>query len=137
MKQPEQMDLFSTKKISAVPSKGADATHRGRISAERSTRSDGRTASLEARFADFTHDNPHVMPEMLALARQKLARGQKRIGVKALWEELREHLRVKQLGDYALNNSFTALAARELIRMLPALEGVIELRVRKAATKRG
>lgn len=86
----------------------------------------------DATFAIFVAANPHVLPEMLKLACSKLTAGYKRIGAKALWEELRAHLRVNKLGAWKLNNSYTALAARKLIEMEPALAGVIEIRNRKA-----
>lgn len=88
--------------------------------------------TLQERWQAFCDQNPHVMVEMLRLARARLERGETRIGVKALWEELRESIRVQKLGDWALNNSFTALAARRLIELEPRLDGVIELRRRKA-----
>jgi len=88
--------------------------------------------SIDARFAAFTQTNPHVMVEMLRLARAHLVAGAKRIGAKALWEELRQSLRVQKLGDWKLDNSFTALAARRLIELEPALASVIEIRRRKS-----
>lgn len=90
-----------------------------------------RTTELDVAFETFLVSNPHVMPAMLSLARAKLAAGYKRIGAKALWEDLREHLRAHKLGQWKLNNSFTALAARRLIELEPALAGVIEVRRRK------
>jgi hypothetical protein len=92
----------------------------------------GKRASIGQRWEDFLLANPHVMDEMLRLARARLSRGATRIGAKALWEELRESLRVQKLGDWKLDNSLTALASRRLIELEPKLEGVIELRKRKA-----
>ena len=64
-------------------------------------------------------------------ARPRPATG-KRPSITERWEECRENLRVKKLGEYRLNNDFTALYARRLIELEPRLEGVIELRKRKA-----
>jgi hypothetical protein len=89
--------------------------------------------TLEARFELFNRENPHVLDQMLALARIKLSVGAKRIGVKALWEELRDYIRVHKLGEYKLDNSLTSLYARKLIEIEPALAGVIETRQRKRA----
>lgn len=83
------------------------------------------------RYQTFIKDNPHVLEEALHLARGKLAAGAKRIGAKALWEELRGVLRVKKGGTFKLDNSYTALMARDLIAAEPRLERVIELRERK------
>jgi hypothetical protein len=88
--------------------------------------------TLEQRFEAFDAANPHVLEEMLRLARAELRAGETRIGVKALWELLREAIRVRKLGNWKLNNSFTALYARRLIELEPALAGVIETRRRKS-----
>lgn len=85
------------------------------------------------RYQTFIKENPHVLTEALHLARARLAAGAKRIGAKALWEELRTSIRVKKLGSYKLNNDYTALLARDLIAADPRLERVIELRERKTA----
>jgi hypothetical protein len=88
--------------------------------------------TLEQRFEAFHTTNPHVFVEMLRLARERLDAGATRIGCKALWEQLRESIRVRKLGDYHLDNSLTALYARELLVAEPRLVGVIETRKRKA-----
>ena len=92
-----------------------------------------RRPSIEMTFTLFHVANPRVFAELLRLARARLDRGERRIGVKALWEELRQYLVVNKLDDqYKLNNSFTALYARMLIDADPRFEEVIELRRRKA-----
>ena len=88
--------------------------------------------SIQARFDLFHEKNPHVLVELLRLARARLARGETRVGSKALWEELREWIRVEKAGSWKLDNSLTALYGRALIAAEPALDGVIELRRRKA-----
>lgn len=91
--------------------------------------------TIEQRFEAFSAENPHVMQALLRLARARLGAGERRIAVKALWEELRKDLDVahdgRASGAYKLNNDFTAMAARELVRIEPALADVIELRKRK------
>jgi hypothetical protein len=91
-----------------------------------------RRPTIEQRFASFHALNPHVMAEMLRLARKHLDRGERRIGAKALWEELRQSIRVCKLGEWQLDNSLTALYARALIEAEPRLVGVIETRRRKS-----
>jgi len=93
--------------------------------------------TIEERFTAFDQANPHVFAEMLRLARARLARGEKRIGVKALWEELRSWLQVTGAGDYKLNNTYTALYSRKLIESDPTLAHVIEVRRRKGERKNG
>lgn len=87
--------------------------------------------TIEERFSLFNAQNPHVLQEMLRLARQKLEHGETRIGAKALWEQLRESIRVNKLGTYKLDNSLTALYARALIEIDARLASVIETRRRK------
>lgn len=120
---PEQLDMFGAPTPAAKPrreGKGPFATQ---------PRKPGR-AAIEDRFAEFAKGNPHVLPEMLILARKRLDKGERRIGAKALWEELRSWLRTTGQ-PYKLDNSFTALYARELVKFEPRLEGVIEFRQRR------
>jgi hypothetical protein len=92
-----------------------------------------REASLQERFETFHAANPHVLENMRALAIGKLRAGVTRIGAKALWEQLREYLRINKFGNYKLDNSLTALYARKLVEIEPVLAPVIELRRRKRA----
>jgi predicted kinase len=104
-----------------------------------------RALTIEERYQLFHAANPQVFAEMLRLARARLDRGEKYISVKALWEELRRSLiQIAQRKEaayegfdalkaaYKLNNSYTALYARELLDIEPRLAGVIETRKRKA-----
>jgi len=100
--------------------------------------------SIEERFAAFHAANPHVLEEMLRLARARLARGERRIGVKALWEELRRYLftyahevvgvqhGIDEDFGYKLNNSYTSHYADKLVEVDPSLDPFIERRKRRA-----
>jgi hypothetical protein len=88
--------------------------------------------SIGERFRLFHEANPHVLTEMLRLARGRLAAGATRVGAKALWEELRQSLRVQNTGPHKLDNSLTALYARKLIELDASLATVIETRRRKS-----
>lgn len=88
-------------------------------------------SSIDARFAEFHKANPHVGVELLRLARARLARGEQRIGTKALFEELRGVLST-QSPDYRLNNSHTSFYSRWLIQQDPRLADAIETRKRKS-----
>lgn len=112
--------------------------------AERAAERRAARPSIDQRFAEFFRDHPKVYAELLRLAKDRLARGAKRIGMKALWEELRQVLHKVDLaydddfetdkgpnGTYRLNNDFTALYARKLIQNHPELAAVIEVRKRK------
>lgn len=91
-----------------------------------------RKPTITEAFEAFHTANPHVFEEMRRLALARVARGERRVGAKALWEELRESIRVRKLGNWKLNNSYTAMYARKLLDAEPALVGKIELRQRKA-----
>ncbi len=92
--------------------------------------------TITERFEAFHAAHPEVLAEMLRLARARLARGETRIGAKALWEELRSSLELaddgKGEGAYRLNNTYVACYSRRLIEIEPALGDVIETRQRKA-----
>lgn len=79
-------------------------------------------------FARFLAEHLEVCERALDLARRKLAAGGKRLGVAALWEEMRGKVGV------ALNNSCRAPLARWLVAREPKLAELIEMRVR--ATER-
>ena len=90
--------------------------------------------SIADRLAEFDAANPHVFAELLRLARVRLNRGDRRIGVKALWEDLRLYLyTVHGSTEYRLNNDYTAPYARRLVEIEPNLAGRIELRQRRSA----
>jgi len=92
-------------------------------------------SSIDDRCAEFHKANPHVLEEMLRLARERVAHGATRIGIKSLWEELRERLRVLKTGEYKLNNSYTAIYGRMLVERAPELEPLVEIRRRKPDRK--
>lgn len=131
----EQLDIFGPGTLQTESMRSEDA--RARAAAKK-------RPSIDQRWAEFHRDNPHVLTEMLRLTRARLERGDTRIGVKALWEELRASLAQTAQRrevpyadfeiphDYKLNNDFTAIYARKLIELEPRLDGVIELRARKA-----
>jgi hypothetical protein len=78
-------------------------------------------------FADFLHRHGAICARALDLARGKVAAGERRIGVAALWEELRGKVGI------ALNNSCRAPLARWLVEQDRALDGAIEMRRRPSA----
>jgi hypothetical protein len=88
--------------------------------------------TIAERVASFHAENPHVLAEMLRLARGQLVRGATYISVKALWEDLRVSLSTGKSDGYRLNNTFTSGYARMCIEHEPRLADVIELRTRRA-----
>jgi hypothetical protein len=88
--------------------------------------------TLYDRFVKFHYANPHVYETLLSLARAEQQAGQKRIGLKHLWERLRGELKIKtKSDDWGLNNSFTSLYARMLVHYHPDLAPMFELRRRR------
>ena len=87
-----------------------------------------RGATLADRFEAFHRLNPHVFAAIERQALRLAAQGEKRIGVKAITEDLRRG-RIATVGDdWRLNNSWPAFYARLLVKRHPALESVIEMR---------
>lgn len=78
-------------------------------------------------FEAFHAENPHVLTEMLHIAREQLDKGAKYISAKWLWEDLRSWLRTTGQ-PYKLNNNLTAAYSRKLVELEPRLEGVIRFR---------
>lgn len=109
----ETLDLFGWTPESAEP----------RLARER---------SIDERFAEFHAQHPIVFDHMLAMAQADLAAGKRRVGVKALWERLRETLHIEFSGTYKLNNTYTSRYADACIAADPRLASVIEVRKRKS-----
>lgn len=90
-----------------------------------------RRPTIDERFATWAQANPHVLDELLRLARLHLEAGAVYVSVKRLWEECRVSLSATKEGGYRLNNDFTGPSARWLLEREPRLVGVIETRKRK------
>jgi hypothetical protein len=80
--------------------------------------------------------NPQVYEMLRAKALQAVRRGQRRLGIRTLWESLRWDLMLqttpvpgsKPSTDIKLNDHYTAFYARELMAREPELAGVFEVR---------
>lgn len=86
--------------------------------------------SIEARFARFNRGNPEVLEALICLARERRAEGRSFCSMKKLYEDLRDDVRFRTSGGegFKLNNSFTALYARRIMRVCPDLRGFFRLR---------
>lgn len=102
--------------------------------ASRERRERAIAASIKARFVAFDESNPRVYRRLVALARQAVARGRTRIGIKMLWEVLRWEffLETDTDDDFRLNNNYTAHYARKIMDTEPGLAGIFELRELRA-----
>jgi hypothetical protein len=85
--------------------------------------------SIDARFAAFHTENPHVLALLVRLAREAKARGMERIGAKALIERARWEISLQTRGDeYRLNNSFASRYARLIADTCPDLATMFQFR---------
>jgi hydrogenase maturation factor len=86
---------------------------------------------IEQAFIEFDTQNPEVYKQLVRLARQWRAAGKAKLGIKTLFEKLRWEWHVAGLTDsegYKLNNNFTALYARKIMKNEPDLDGLFEIR---------
>ncbi|MEU9369591.1 hypothetical protein AB0D71_33935 [Streptomyces avermitilis] len=88
----------------------------------------GSRPPLTDRFWAFDTEHPYVYRALERLTADRLAAGATRVGLKALFEDLRWQL---PAGVRGLNNSFTALYARKLIEDHPQWASAFELRRRR------
>ncbi|WP_203615376.1 hypothetical protein [Streptomyces sp. SID13726] len=88
----------------------------------------GSRPTLTDRFRAFDAEHPYVYRALERLTADRLAAGATRVGLKALFEDLRWQL---PAGVRGLNNSFTALYARKLIEDHPDWASAFELRRRR------
>ncbi|MCZ1006819.1 hypothetical protein [Streptomyces lydicus] len=87
----------------------------------------GSRPTLTDRFLAFHGEHPYVYRALERLTADRLAAGATRVGLKALFEDLRWQL---PPGTRGLDNSFTALYARKLIEDHPHWAPAFELRRR-------
>jgi len=90
--------------------------------------------TIEESFGLFHQANPHIYRLLRQMAMEYRRSGHSRCGMKMLWEALRYSSAVQTRGEpYKLNNNYTALYARLLMRQEPELAGFFELRERRSA----
>lgn len=90
--------------------------------------------NLTDKFRAFHEQNPHVYARLEELVAEAVSRGHRRIGVGALFEQLRYSEHTETNGDrYRLNNDHRADYVRLLIARHPEWADLFELRERKSA----
>lgn len=87
-----------------------------------------RGATLAERFEAFHKLNPQVFAAIERQALRLAAQGERRIGVKAIAEDLRRGRLATTGDDWRINNSWPAFYARLLVQKHPRLVDVIEMR---------
>jgi hypothetical protein len=88
-------------------------------------------SAADRRFQEFHRDHPEIYRELMQLVRQALLRGQKKIGIKMLWEVMRWN-RFLRNEKYELNNNFHSRYARLIMQKEPGLAGVFDTRELKS-----
>lgn len=84
----------------------------------------------EQAFWQFHEANPQVYARLVALARDLVRQGRRRVGIKMLFEVLRWH-HLRTVGDadgFKLNNNYHSYYARLIMHQESDLGGVFELR---------
>ena len=86
--------------------------------------------SIEARFIAFHRANPHVLETMRRLALEAKRRGFQRWSIWGVLQVIRweQHTQTATAEPWKINNSFTPIYARLLMRIEPALAGFFETR---------
>ena len=91
-----------------------------------------RGLTIEERFGIFHQANPHIYRLLKEMALKYKRAGNARCGMKMLWEALRFASGVRTRGEpYKLNNNYTALYARLLMRQEPLLVRFFIVRERR------
>lgn len=92
-------------------------------------------ATIAERFRAFHEINPHVYLALVSLAREVKRQGITRASMKMLFETLRIKFWLKTRGEHwKLNNDYTALYARLVMRQEPDLADFFETRERREQT---
>lgn len=82
--------------------------------------------SKEDRWRAFLTAHPWFLPAVVQRARELKASGVKRWSTKAAFEMFR--YRCRRDGQYGLNNNYTSICARQIMREFPDLKGFFETR---------
>lgn len=85
--------------------------------------------SIAQAFTQFHSDNPHVYKALVKLARDLKRNGHETYGMKGLFEVLRWQHAIKTKGSiFKLNNNYTSMYARLIMRKELGLKGFFKIR---------
>jgi hypothetical protein len=89
--------------------------------------------TIEERWREFDQQNPVVYEMLESFAREVHRRGVRKIGIRLLWERMRWEILMttKDPTGYKLNDHYTALYARKLVKEHPEWATLFELRRRR------
>ena len=88
-------------------------------------------STADRRFREFHQEHPAIYRELMQLVRQALLRGQRKIGIKMLWEVMRWN-RLLCGEKYELNNNYHSRYARLIMQREPGLTGIFDTRELKS-----
>lgn len=90
--------------------------------------------TIQQRFLEFHHSNPHVFAAFVEAARALRRQGREHYGAKAIYEYMRYHMALPTAGEeWRLNNSYTSRYARLLLESYPGeFDQFLEVRRLKA-----
>lgn len=94
----------------------------------------GKRATIQETFEAFDRCNPWVRDAIVALARDYLRAGHRRVGIAACFERLRWEYDLQTVGSkWRLDNSWRSRYARAIAATVPDLADAFELRELRAA----
>jgi len=93
---------------------------------------DGLDTVTETEFHKYHETNPQVYEYFKRFAFEKIARGSKHIGSKAIFERIRWESPMIASGEFKINNNFTAFYSRLFMQDFPQHKGIFETRRAKA-----
>ena len=90
---------------------------------------DEQEGPITRKFKKFHRDNPHVYDELVRCCYQLKNAGCRRYGMKGIFEVIRWQSALKTNGsELKLNNNYTSIYSRMIMRKEPALRGFFETR---------
>jgi hypothetical protein len=90
------------------------------------------TETIQEKFEKYHADNPDVYVLLVKLARQWVAAGHSKLGIKTLIERLRWEFHVTAVRDvdgFKINNNYAPYYARKIMAEYPELDGLFETRM--------
>lgn len=93
---------------------------------------EGIDEATETAFRAYHQSNPHIYEWFKRFAFEKIRRGSRRVGSKAIFERLRWESPAIATGEFKINNNFTAPYARLFMKEYPEHRGVFATRRARA-----
>jgi hypothetical protein len=82
-------------------------------------------------FEEYQQRNPKIYKEFKHYAFELIEAGENKIGSKAIFERIRWQSKIDRIGEFKINNNFTADYARKFEQDFPHFAGIFEKRVCK------